>query len=92
VSRIEHRASARTRVVPVAYAGGAPEPGIAVMAGEKSVGVMGSAAAGRGLALIRLDRAHDALAQNVPLVAGGVALKLLQPSWARFSVPGAAAS
>src|SRR5262249_40549096 len=30
VSRMEHRASARTRIVPVAYEGGAPEAGIPV--------------------------------------------------------------
>jgi len=89
VSRIEHRATARARVVPVSYEGGAPETGIAVMAGDKSVGTMGSAASGRGLALVRLDRAEDALSHNTPLTAGGVALRLLQPDWARFAVPGA---
>src|SRR5204863_3440865 len=46
VSRIEHRARARTRVVPVAYDGPAPDAGAAVMAGEKVVGTMGSSAAG----------------------------------------------
>src|SRR6266550_633740 len=49
VSRIEHRASARTRVVPVAYDGAAPAAGAAVLAGERNVGMMGSAANGRGL-------------------------------------------
>jgi tRNA-modifying protein YgfZ len=90
VSRMEHRASARTRIVPVAYEGGAPEPGIAVMAGDKSIGTMGSASGGRGLALVRLDRAEDALAKNTPLLAGGVPLRLTRPSWARFAMPGEA--
>jgi folate-binding protein YgfZ len=89
VSRMEHRASARTRIVPVAYEGGAPETGIAVMAGDKSVGTMGSATGGRGLALVRLDRVEDALAKNTPLLAGGVPLRLMRPSWARFAMPGA---
>ena len=52
---------------------------------------MGSAAGGRGLALLRLDRVEDALGKNVPLLAGGVPLRLMRPAWARFAVPGAAA-
>ncbi|HVY56453.1 MAG TPA: folate-binding protein, partial [Xanthobacteraceae bacterium] len=54
VSRMEHRSTARTRVVPVAYDEFAPEAGTPVMAGEKTVGAMGSAARGRGLAMLRL--------------------------------------
>ena len=88
VSRIEHRARARSRVVPVAYDGFAPEDGLAVTAGEKTVGTMGSAAGGRGLAMLRLDRVEDALAAGAALSAGGVALRLVKPDWARFPWPG----
>ena len=49
VSRIEHRGTARTRVVPVRYDGFAPEAGMPVSAGEKAVGTLGSTAQGRGL-------------------------------------------
>jgi folate-binding protein YgfZ len=90
VSRIEHRGSARTRVVPVAYADGAPAAGVAVMAGERNVGMMGSAAEGRGLASLRLDRVEEALAGGAALTAGGVALTLVKPAWARFAWPGEA--
>jgi folate-binding protein YgfZ len=90
VSRIEHRGTARTRVVPVGYAGPAPAPGVAVMAGERSVGMMGSAAEGRGLASFRLDRVEEALASGTPLTAGGIALTLVKPAWARFAWPGEA--
>jgi folate-binding protein YgfZ len=88
VSRIEHRGSARTRVVPVTYDGPAPAPGVTVTAGERNVGMMGSAAAGHGLAALRLDRVEEALAGGVALNAGGIALKLVKPSWARFTFPG----
>ena len=88
VSRIEHRASARTRVVPVAYHGAPPAPGVTVTAGERNVGMMGSAAAGRGLAALRLDRVEEALAGGLTLNAGGIALKLVKPRWARFAFPG----
>jgi folate-binding Fe-S cluster repair protein YgfZ len=88
VSRIEHRGNARTRVVPVAYDGFAPETGIAVTAGEKQLGTFGSAAAGHGLAMLRLDRTDDALAAGLPLTAGGVLLTPQKPAWARFTFPG----
>ncbi|MBV9627385.1 MAG: folate-binding protein, partial [Xanthobacteraceae bacterium] len=88
VSRMQHRGTARTRVVPVRYDGFAPEAGLPVTAGEKPVGTFGSAAAGHGLALLRLDRADDALAAGVPLTAGGIALTPHKPVWARFHFPG----
>ncbi len=91
VSRVEHRGTARSRVVPVAYEDFAPEAGVSVEAGDKTVGTMGSAAKGRGLAMLRLDRVGEALAEGKPLMAGGVALKPLKPDWARFAFPGEAA-
>jgi hypothetical protein len=90
VSRVEHRAMARNRVVPVRYDGGAPASGVEVLAGDKPLGVMGSAAQGRGLALLRLDRVADALAARTPLIAGGVEIRAVKPDWARFAWPGEA--
>jgi len=88
VSRIEHRGSARNRVVPIAYEGYAPDAGAPVTAGEKSVGTFGSSADGRALAMLRLDRVADALAAGTPLAAGGANLRLVKPQWARFPWPG----
>jgi tRNA-modifying protein YgfZ len=88
VSRMEHRGSARTRAVPLAYEGYAPEAGAAVTAGDKTAGTFGSSADGRAVALLRLDRVSDALAAGVPLVAGGATLRLIKPDWARFPWPG----
>ena len=90
VSRMEHRGTARSRVVPVAFEGAAPEPGTPVAAGEKSVGTFGSAAAGRGLAMLRLDRVAEALAAGQSVIAGGRELRVLKPAWARYSFPAAA--
>jgi tRNA-modifying protein YgfZ len=90
VSRIEHRARARSRIVPVAYDEFAPADGVPVMAGERSVGTMGSAARGRGLAMLRLDRTAEALAAGAALSAGGIAIRLVKPEWARFAFPGEA--
>jgi folate-binding protein YgfZ len=88
VSRIEHRGNARTRVVPVAFDGFAPEAGTPVNAGEKAVGTLGSSAQGRGLALLRLDRTADALAAGHALSSGGVEMRLVKPGWAQFPWPG----
>src|SRR5262249_48690713 len=90
VSRIEHRGTARKRVVPIAYDGIAPEAGMPVMAGEKQLGTLGSTAGGRGLAMLRLDRVEDALAAGPPLVAGRATIRLGRPDWARFAWPGEA--
>ena len=58
------------------------------MAGERSVGMMGSGMGGRGLATLRLDRVEEALASGTSLVAGGIKLQLRKASWARFAIPG----
>jgi tRNA-modifying protein YgfZ len=87
VSRMEHRGIARTRTVVVRFEGTAPAAGEAVMAGDRQVGTMGSAAAGHGLALLRLDRVADALSRGEELVAGGVVIRPLKPEWARFAFP-----
>jgi folate-binding protein YgfZ len=90
VSRIEHRGTARSRVVPVAFDGFAPEGGTPVSAGGKTLGTFGSGAEGRGLALLRLDRVGDAIAAGESLVAGGVEIRLIKPAWAQFAWPGEA--
>ncbi len=88
VSRMEHRGSARTRTVPVRYDGAAPPPaGTAITAGGRQIGAMGSAAAGRGLALLRLDRMAEVISRGEPLLAGGVAIRPNKPDWARFDLP-----
>jgi tRNA-modifying protein YgfZ len=88
ISRMEHRGRVRTRVVPVSYAGSPPQIGTPVRAGGKAVGTMGSTAAGRGLALLRLDRVEEALTASLTLEADGISLQVVRPSWARFALPG----
>ena len=92
VSRMEHRGTARTRAVPVRYDDAAPLAGTAITAADKPVGTMGSAANGRGVALIRLDRAAEALADGSALSAAGVPVRLVKPDWAHFAFPGESAA
>jgi folate-binding protein YgfZ len=79
VSRMQHRGTARTRIVRMILDGPSPEVGVAVLAGDKPAGTMGSAAGHNGLALIRIDRAADALAAGMPLTAGGLAIRIAEP-------------
>jgi folate-binding protein YgfZ len=88
VSRVEHRGTARKRVVPVTYADFPPEAGVAVKVGDVDVGTMGSSAAGRGLAMLHLGRVGDAIAAGQPIISGGIALHPVKPAWARFDWPG----
>ncbi len=87
VSRVEHRGSARSRIVPVTYEF-APASGQPVMAGEKEVGTLMSAVRGHGLAMIRLDRVADALAAGTPLLCGNLPIRVAKPAWATFAWPG----
>jgi folate-binding protein YgfZ len=79
VSRMQHRGTARSRTIRVVLDGAAPEPGTAILAGDKPVGTMGSTAGHNGLALLRVDRAADALAEAIPLTSGGLAVRLAEP-------------
>jgi folate-binding protein YgfZ len=79
VSRMHHRGTARTRIVRVQFDGAQPAPGSDIVAGDKSVGTMGSAADGIGLALLRIDRVAEAREAALPLQAGGVALEIADP-------------
>lgn len=75
VSRMQHRGTARTRIVRVGVEGDAPQ-GVEIMAGGKLLGTMGSSVQGRGLALIRLDRTAEALAASQEIVAGEAKLRV----------------
>jgi folate-binding protein YgfZ len=79
VSRMQHRGTARTRTVRLILDDSPPEAGVAIVAGDKPVGTMGSSAGGMGLGLLRIDRAADALDAGTPLTAGGIAVRLAEP-------------
>lgn len=89
VSRMEHRGTARTRIVPARYENGfAATVWAEVVAGDKSLGKTGTGARGRGLLMIRLDRAADALSAGETIRAGGIPVTLEKPSWVTFAFPG----
>jgi tRNA-modifying protein YgfZ len=56
VSRMEHRGTARSRILPVSLDGTAPPKETEVRAGGKQIGTLLSSSGTQALALIRLDR------------------------------------
>jgi folate-binding protein YgfZ len=80
VSRMQHRGTARTRIVRVTLEDLSPEPGTTILAGDKPVGTMGSSAGGHGIALVRTDRVADALDAGAKLTVGGLAIRLTDPN------------
>lgn len=86
VSRMQHRGTARKRIVPVSGVTGL-SPGIEITAGEASIGLLGSVAGDRGLAMVRLDRAAKAIEDGRQITAGETPIAFVQPDWANFTVP-----
>jgi folate-binding protein YgfZ len=91
VSRMEHRGTARSRILPIAVARPLTKGGD-ITARGRTLGQVLSCEGMRALALIRLDRLAEALDGGDPIIADDAAVTVLQPAWARFKVPGAAAA
>ena len=88
VSRMQHRGTARTRVIPFALCGEPPAIGTNITAGGKALGRVGSGVNGRVLGLIRLDRLDEARAAGHTVEADGAALVPEALAWASFPIPG----
>ena len=87
VSRMQHRGTARRRVVTVSAATALPGTGTEITAAGKPVGTLGSIDGGSGLAIVRIDRAGAAMAEGTPLLAGGTAVSLTLPQWSGLVFP-----
>ena len=79
VSRMQHRGTARRRLVIASSDAPLPAPGTTLEAGGKTVGALGSVAGETALALARLDRARDAIDAGTPITADGHAVALSLP-------------
>ena len=82
VSRMEHRGTARSRILPVSI-DGSPAPGAEIRAAGKPVGTLGSVRGDKGLALMRLDRVDAARSAGEAIMAGNAVLTPLPPVWER---------
>src|SRR5262245_30328995 len=92
VSRMQHRAIVRKRIVPVIGSSALPLSGTKIESDGVVIGTLGSTAGTRGLALLRLDRAEEAVAGGKTLTTGGVSITIERPSWASFAMPRRAGS
>jgi folate-binding protein YgfZ len=91
VSRMQHRGTARNRIVGIEFVGGfRSEWGVDVKVGDRIIGSVGSTAGTSGLAMLRLDKAADAMAAGAPILAGGLEIRLRKPPFIRFPYPGEA--
>ncbi|MFO0990663.1 MAG: folate-binding protein [Hyphomicrobiales bacterium] len=86
VSRMEHRGTARTRILPLKLDGAAPAKGTPILAGVKQIGTLLSSAGDRALGLLRLDRLADAAAAGDRLLTDSVPVHVIKPAFARFDI------
>ncbi len=86
VSRMQHRGTARRRVLIVAGEN-LPAPGTEITVNGRSIGTLGSTAGGKGLAILRIDRVKDALDADAPIEAGVAPVTVAIPAWATFTYP-----
>ncbi|KQT55321.1 MULTISPECIES: YgfZ/GcvT domain-containing protein [unclassified Aureimonas] len=86
VSRMQHRGTARRRLVLV-EADGHLTPGAEIQAGERPIGTVLTATGGAGMAIVRIDRLAAALAADIALAADGVRVDVAIPPWAGYVLP-----
>jgi folate-binding protein YgfZ len=92
VSRMQHRGTARRRVLIAQSPAQLPGAGTDILAGERSVGALGTTVGGQGLAIARIDRVKDAMDSGKPLTAAGVPITLAIPAFAKLGFPQAASA
>ena len=81
VSRMQHRGTARSRILPVTGQGlmkAAP-----ITSAEKTIGEILSASDTNALALIRLDRLAEV---TTPLLSNAVTVRVQKPDWIKYDV------
>lgn len=89
VSRMQHRGTARRRIVQVTGESSLPASGTTVTSNERVIGHLGTTVGTKGLALVRIDRVAKAMDGNVPILTDAVPVSLALPSWTKldFSKP-----
>ena len=87
VSRMQHRGTARRRVLIARSDAALPPSGTEVTANGRSIGALGTVAGKSAIAIVRIDRVKDAQDAGVPILAGDATLDLSIPPNARFTFP-----
>jgi folate-binding protein YgfZ len=87
VSRMQHRGTARRRVLIATAEGALPPTGTDILAGGRTIGTLGSSAGTKAIAIARIDKVKAAMDSGLPMMAGNATLALAIPAWARFTFP-----
>lgn len=87
VSRMQHRGTARRRVLIASSPGPLPAPGTELTVEGRPVGALGSVCGSMGLAIARIDRVKSAADAGKTILAGDVPVTLAIPGWAKFTFP-----
>ncbi|APO67003.1 glycine-cleavage system T protein [Rhizobium gallicum] len=90
VSRMQHRGTARRRVVSVSADADLPATGTEITAAGKPVGALGTVVGKNGLAIVRIDRVGEAIASGISLLAGETTVSLRLPPWSGLTFPASA--
>jgi folate-binding protein YgfZ len=84
VSRMQHKMVVRKRIVLVTAEADLPSHRPEIKAGEAIIGRLGSVVGHQGLALIRLDRADEAINNGRPIIAGEVEITVDKETLERY--------
>jgi folate-binding protein YgfZ len=87
VSRMQHRGTARRRVAIVTAETALPETGTPLTVKGRPIGALGSVIGSSGLAIVRIDKAGEAIATGEQILAGDVAVTLTLPAWSGLEFP-----
>jgi len=87
VSRMQHRGTARRRVLIVEADAALPPPRVEVTANGRAIGALGTVDGHDGLAIVRIDRVKDAVDAGTPVLAGEVPVLFTIPPGATFAFP-----
>ena len=88
VSRMQHRGPARNRFMKVRAVSPdcawLPTTGAEIFSNSRKIGTMGSSVGPRGLALVRVDRAKEAVVNKTPLQSGGLEIIIEPPEFVHY--------
>ncbi|ACP24647.1 putative aminomethyltransferase protein [Sinorhizobium fredii NGR234] len=87
VSRMQHRGTARRRVVIVSGQALLPPTGTSLSIHGRPIGSLGTVQDRAGLAIVRIDKAGEAIAKGDPILAGDVPVTLTLPGWTGLAFP-----
>ncbi|MBZ9736789.1 folate-binding protein YgfZ [Mesorhizobium sp. CA18] len=92
VSRMQHRGTARRRVLIASADSPLPAAGTELTVAGRLVGTLGSVGHRTGLAIARIDRVKAALDAGEAITAGEIPVRLAIPAWVKYTFPEGAAS